>query len=142
MIRKYEEKDFDELLDVWYSASEVAHPFLSGDFFEQERRKIAELHIPNAETWVYEQDNTVIGFISLMENEVGAIFVDPDFHGMGFGRELMEHAKSIRTSFLELYVFKDNKIGRDFYEKCGFNFVSEHPHEETGFMQLKLKLTY
>ena len=53
----------------------------------------------------------------------------------------MEHAKSIRT-FLELDVFKDNKIGRNFYDKFGFIKVSEHPHEETGFMELRLKLTY
>ena len=60
---------------------------------------------------------------------------------MGLGRALMEHAKSVRT-FLELYVFKDNLIGRDFYEKCGFIEVSEQLHEETGFMQLLLKLNW
>lgn len=141
MIRKYEEKDLAELIDAWYSASKVAHTFLSEDFFKQERRNIADLYIPNVETWVYEKDNKVIGFISLMENEVGAIFVDPEFHGKGIGRALMEHAKSLRE-FLELYVFKENKIGRNFYEKCGFKFVSEHLHEETGFMQLRLKLIW
>ena len=74
MIRRFEEKDIDELLDAWYSASQIAHPFLDEDFFEQERNNIARLHIPNAETWVYEQDNRVVGFISLIGNEVGAIF--------------------------------------------------------------------
>ena len=141
MIRKYEAKDLEDLLDVWYSASQVAHPFLNEDFLEQERKNIAELHIPTAETWVYEIDNLVVGFIALIGNEVGAIFVKPDLHGKGIGRELMEHAKSIRT-YLELDVFKDNKIGRNFYDKCGFLKVSEHLHEETGFMQLRLKLTW
>ena len=141
MIRKYEQKDLEELLDAWYSASQAAHPFLDEDFFVQERKNIADVHIPNVETWVYEKDNKVIGFISLTENEVGAIFLNPEYHGTGIGRELMEHAKSIRT-FLELYVFKDNAIGRNFYDKCGFEFVSEVMHEQTGFMQLKLKLTY
>ena len=141
MIRKYEDKDLEELLDVWYSASQVAHPFLNEDFFEQERKNIAKLHIPTADTWVYEIDNAVVGFISLIGNEVGAIFVIADLHGKGIGRALMEHAKSIRA-YLELDVFEDNKIGRNFYEKCGFLKVSEHLHEETGFMQLRLKLTY
>ena len=141
MIRNYEEKDIDELLDAWYSASKVAHPFLSEDFFGRERKNIRELYIPNVETWVYEKDSKVVGFVSLMENEVGAIFLDPDLHGTGIGRALMEHAKSLRT-FLELYVFKENKIGKKFYDKCGFIKVAEHLHEETGFMQLRLKLTY
>ena len=141
MIRKYEEKDIDELLDAWYSASQVAHPFLSEDFFDRERKKIPEEYIPRAEIWVYEQNNRVVGFIALIGNLVGAIFVDPDLHGTGIGRALMEHAKSLR-SFLELDVFKENRIGRNFYDKCGFIKMYEHQHEETGFMQLRLKLTY
>ncbi len=52
----------------------------------------------------------------------------------------MDHATSIRES-LELLVFKDNKVGRDFYEKCGFHQVGEELHEETGFLQLRLRLT-
>ena len=141
MIRKYEEKDIDELLDAWYSASKVAHPFLSEDFFVRERKKIPEEYIPRTEIWVYEQNNKVVGFITLINELIYAFFVDTDFQRIGIGRELMEHAKSLRP-FLELYVFKENKIGRNFYDKCGFIKVAEHLHEETGFMQLRLKLTY
>ena len=141
MIRKYEEKDIDELLDAWYSGSLVAHPFLSEDFFVRERKKIPEEYIPRTEIWVYEQNNKVVGFITLINELIYAFFVDTDFQRIGIGRALMEHAKSLRT-FLELYVFKENKIGRNFYDKCGFIKVAEHLHEETGFMQLRLKLTY
>ena len=141
MIRKYEEKDIDELLDAWYSASKVAHPFLSEEYFEQERKKFTHRNIQETETWVYEKDSKVVGFITLMNELIYAFFVDTDFQRIGIGRVLMEHAKSLRT-FLELYVFKENKIGRNFYDKCGFIKVAEHLHEETGFMQLRLKLTY
>jgi len=141
IIRKYEDKDLEDLLEAWYSASELAHPFLSEEFFNQERQKIPSFYLPNAETWVYEQNGTVIGFIALIGNEVGAIFLDPKSHGKGIGRALMDHAKSIRD-VLELDVFKDNSIGRNFYNKYGFNEEYEHIHKETGFMQLRLKLIY
>jgi len=141
MIREYEKKDLEELLDAWYSASKVAHPFVSEDFLEQERKNIATVHLPNAETWVYEQNGAVIGFIALIGNEVGAIFLDPKFHGKGIGRALMDHARSLRE-VLELDVFKDNVIGRNFYKKYGFIEEYEHLHKESGFMQLRLKLTY
>jgi len=140
MIRAYEEKDLSKLIDAWYSASKVAHPFLDEDYFEQERRNIAALHLPNAETWVFKLDGVVVGFIALIGNEVGAIFVDAKFHGQGIGRALMDHARSIRD-VLELDVFKDNLVGRIFYEKYGFRKVDEHLHEETGFMQLRLRLS-
>jgi putative acetyltransferase len=139
MIREYEEKDLSELLDAWYSASQVGHPFLDEDFFEQERRNIAAFYLPNAETWVYEFDGLVVGFIALMGNEVGAIFVDSRFHGQGIGRALMDKARSLRD-VLELDVFKENLVGRKFYEKYGFRQVNEYLHAETSFLQLRLRL--
>jgi len=89
---------------------------------------------------VYEQNGSVIGFIALIGNEVGGIFLDPKFHGKGIGRAMMDHARSLRD-VLELDVFKDNSIGRNFYNKYGFIEEYEHVHKETGFMQLRLKLT-
>ncbi len=140
MIRPYKDKDLGELLEAWYSASSLGHPFLDEAFFQRERNRIREVYLPNAETWVFEQDGVVVGFIAVMGNEVGALFVDSNYQGRGIGRALMDHARSIRD-FLELLVFKDNKVGRDFYEKYGFHQVGEELHEETGFMQLRLRLT-
>ena len=140
MIRPYKDTDLSELLEAWYSASLVGHPFLDEAFFRQERKKIREVYLPNAETWVFEQDEVVVGFVALIGNEVGAIFVDSNYHGRGIGRALMDYARSLRD-ILEVDVFKDNKVGRDFYEKCGFHQVGEHVHKETGLMQLRLRLT-
>ena len=139
MMRAYDEKDLNELLEVWYSASQVAHPFLDEAFFEQERHDIAALYLPKAETWVYEVDGAVVGFISLIGNEVGGIFVDPQYHGQGIGRALMDKAQSIRD-VLELDVFEPNHVGRSFYETYGFRRVDVTVHEETGFRQLRLRL--
>lgn len=139
MIRPYKATDLNELLEAWYSASLVGHPFLDEGFFQQERRRIREVYLPNAETWVFEQDGRVVGFISLIGNEVGAIFVNSNYRGRGIGRALMDHARGLRD-FLELDVFKDNKVGREFYEKCGFHQIDEHWDEESGLMQLRLRL--
>ena len=139
MIRRYEEKDLSQLLEAWYSASQVGHPFLDEDFLEQERRDIAALYLPHAETWVYELDGVVVGFIALIGNNVGGIFVDAKFHRQGIGRALMDQARHMRQT-LELNVFQDNLVGRKFYEKYGFSPVNESLDEATGFMQLRLRL--
>ena len=140
MIRPYRDTDLGELLEAWYSASLLAHPFLDEAFFQQERKTIQEVHLPKAKTWVYQHDGVVVGFIALIGNEVGGIFVDPKYHGRGFGRALMDHARSL-NGVIELDVFQDNTVGREFYEKYGFQQVAEHMHEETGFTQLRLRLT-
>ena len=137
-IRPYADEDLSELLDVWYRASLIAHSFLSEEFFKTERRQIAELWLPMAETMVYETDGRVIGFLALMGNEVGGIFVDPDYQGRGIGRALMDAATDSRP-FLELDVFEVNSIGRRFYDAYGFEFVDRHVNEATGQPELRLR---
>jgi putative acetyltransferase len=36
-----------------------------------------KLYLPNADTWVAETNGAVVGFIALLGNFVGAIFVEP-----------------------------------------------------------------
>ena len=139
MIRAYRDNDLDELLEVWYRASLVAHPFLSTGFLARERENIPRVYLPAAETYVYEEEGRVVGFIALLGDEVGAIFVDPALHGRGIGRALMDHARSLRDR-LELDVFKDNAIGRRFYDRYGFQIVEERKHQETGQWLLRLAL--
>lgn len=138
MLRQYTDEDLGELLDVWYRASLVAHSFLSEEFLDVERQQIAEQWLPMAEATVYEDEGRVVGFLALIGNEVGAIFVDPDCQGQGIGRTLMDSARDRRPS-LELNVFEANSIGRRFYDAYGFEFVNRHVHDATDQPELRLR---
>lgn len=140
IIRKYEPTDLDGVMASWESASAVAHPFLTEAFKDQERYNIPNVYLPNTETWVIEQDGSVIGFTALMGNEVGAIFVDAAFHGTGAGKALMDKAVELHGE-VELEVFKDNAVGRAFYDRYGFELMHEKMHEETGNALLRLKFS-
>ena len=140
MIRQYEGQDLQDLLTAWAAASEIAHPFLTEDFLASERENIPNLYLPNAETWVYEADGRVVGFVALIGNEVGAIFVHPSHQRMGVGNDLMDKAKELRGG-LEVEVFVKNDIGRAFYAKYGFTPIQEKVHDQTGFDLLRLRFT-
>jgi len=139
MLRSYRHDDLEGLLDVWYRASLIAHWFLSEEFLEVERRQIAEDWLPVSETTVAETDGRVVGFLSLVGNEVGGIFVDPEYQGRGIGRALMDHARRARPH-LELVVFEDNLMGRRFYDAYGFLQVDRQIHAEYGRYELRLRL--
>lgn len=138
-IRPYRDDDLDQVLEVWYRASLIAHDFLPDGFFEAERRAIGKEWMPVAETIVHETDGHVDGFLSLIGAEVGAIFVDPDRQRSGIGRALMDAARA-RRSTLELDVFEANTIGQAFYESYGFEVAGRHADEATGFPALRLRL--
>ncbi len=139
IIRHYEDKDVEIVISVWLNASKLAHPFLKKDFIESETANMRTLYLPNAETWVVEAGGVVVGFLSLIGNEVGGLFVDPEFHGRGFGKTLTDKAVSLRGT-LELDVFKQNPIGRRFYKRYGFTEDHEYDHELTG--ERVIRLTY
>ncbi|MEQ9408449.1 MAG: GNAT family N-acetyltransferase [Fuerstiella sp.] len=140
VIRQYEDQDLNDLLTAWAAASEIAHPFLSEEFLASELENIPNLYLPNAETWVFEASGQVVGFIALIGNEVGAIFVHPGHQRMGVGQRLMDKAKELREE-LEVEVFVKNAIGRAFYAKFGFEPIEEKVHDQTGFDLLRLRFT-
>ena len=121
-------------------ATRLAHPFMTDEFIAQERDNVAHIYIPNTDTWVVEIDDEVVGFIALMGNEVGAIFLQPEIHGVGAGKALMDKARAIHGD-LEVEVFKKNAIGRKFYSRYGFSLIEEKLHEPTGQQVQRLKFT-
>jgi putative acetyltransferase len=138
MIREYIDSDLEELLDVWYKSTSIAHPFMDEAFLKKEEKNIRNIYIPNTKTWVYAYSKHLDGFISMIGNEVGAIFVRPEKHGQGIGKVLMDHVSQFHEE-LEVEVFKDNKIGRAFYDKYGFKIIKELLHEETKRGLLRMK---
>ena len=139
-IRQYTQLDLESVLDSWEVATRLAHEFMTDEFIAQERKNVAEIYLPNTDTWVAEIDGEVQGFIALMGNEVGAIFLQPICHGKGIGKALMDKAQELHGE-LEVEVFKENSIGRAFYSKYGFEQIEEKYHEPTEQIVLRLKFS-
>ncbi len=51
------------------------------------------------------------------------LYVLPDWQGRGVGSALVEHAKRLQPSGLQLWVFASNKPAIAFYEPRGFRIV-------------------
>ncbi len=140
MVRRYERSDRDAVLAVWESSAALAYPSWTPAMFEREWRDIAEQYLPVADTCVFERDGVVLGFISLLGNEVGGLFVAPPYQGQGVGRALMDWACASRDS-LELDVLETNAAGRAFYVAYGFRVIATRTDEATGLQVLRLRLS-
>jgi putative acetyltransferase len=139
-IRQYRESDLKGVLSSYKNASRMAHPFLSDDFIAKVMKDIPVKYLPIADTWVANVDDEVVGFISLIGNMIGALFVQPPYHGRGIGKALMDKAAELHDE-LEVHVFTENSTGRKFYSNYGFQLVEEQIHEETGQKEFILKFS-
>lgn len=137
MIRKNTAEDTDEIVNVWYLAFSLAHPFLEASFMEKVKKDMRELYIPNAETWIYEENNSLIGFISMLDNEIGGLFIRPDHQSKGVGTQLVDFVSELHKE-LEVEVFEKNMIGRVFYDKYGFKQIKQYTHAETNCEMLRM----
>jgi putative acetyltransferase len=137
-IRAYEAKDLDDVMASWESANKIAHPFLNAEFQAKVRHDIPNLYLPNADTWVIEDEGQVSGFLALSAKEIGGLFVKSEFHGTGAGKALTDKAHELHDT-LVVDVFEKNIIGQKFYTRYGFTLLEKKIHEETGEKVIRLK---
>ena len=139
MIRKYQERDIETVLDIWLRASIKAHDFVDADFWVSQVDNMRNIYIPASETFVYERASKVVGFYALDENTLAAIFVDPASQWVGIGKQLMKHVKEQRST-LSLSVYKENVASFNFYIAQGFTVVSEQVDDHTGHQEYTMSM--
>jgi len=139
MIRSYESGDKSAVISIWRDASALAHPFLTVEQLDQAAAMIRDQFLDIAETYIAEHVGQPIGFVALMGNVVGGLFLLPQYHGQGIGKALMDKAVKAQGA-LQLEVFTDNPIGRRFYRSYGF--VEGAEKVDPFFGHKVLELTY
>lgn len=130
-IRRYREADQAELLRIWYKVSLESHCFIPAKFWAEHREAFKNKYLPESETFVAESEGQILGFISLMGNYIGALFVDGTYQRQGVGRTLVDFVHSSQGSMF-VDVYKENAQAREFYNKYGFMEKREKIQPETG----------
>lgn len=130
-IRDYRTADQDRVLDIWLEASRAGHAFLGEATLLEQQHKVRDVYLPAASNRVAEVNGRVEGFIGLLDNFIGGLFVDPKAHGSGIGRALVEDAAA-RAGDLTVTVYADNEKAVAFYRRCGFVELSRQADDGEG----------
>lgn len=137
MIRLLCAEDLNAAVSIWYSASIEAHHFISEEYWHSQINNMRELYLPNCESWVYEANNCVLGFVSYYEESIPALFVDPKAQSQGIGTQLLNFLKQ-KYDRLNLNVYKENDKTHQFYIYQGFIDGEESICEHTGQIQVAM----
>lgn len=130
-IQPMQPDDTPHLLKIWLDASLIAHAFIGEAKLLEQRDLVEHKYLPMAETWVACSDEKPVGFISLLGNFVGGLFVHPDEQGSGVGRRLVTHAATLKGELM-LEVYTANSSAVSFYTAMGFAEISRRDVDDDG----------
>jgi Acetyltransferases len=139
MIKQLQALQLNEVMDIWLKTNISAHNFIPEQYWLKNYDVVKNEYIPISQTFIYEEDNIVKAFVSILNNSfIGALFVLPEYQGLGIGKKLMDYCKALHSS-LELCVYKENINAVNFYKCCGFDVIKEQTNEDSGFMEYVMK---
>ena len=125
MIRKMEEKDIPDVLQIWLETNIRAHNFIEKEYWTGNYEMVKQI-LPEAEVYVYEDEKNgqIVGFIGMNNQYVEGLFVKESAQSRGIGKQLLDYAKSRKTE-LRLGVYQKNVRAMRFYLRENFLIQEE-----------------
>ena len=138
MIRKFESRDLDAVMQIWLHGNLDAHPFIPASFWTDHFEMVRDM-LPQAELYVHENVDTrqIDGFIGLTENHIEGIFVAKAARSNGIGKALLDHVKPLKPR-LTLGVYQKNERALAFYRREQFVVQSEGIDEDTNEADIQM----
>ena len=141
VIRRSRSDESEQLIEIWRRSVDATHHFLSA----QDRREIERqgcVFFPQAPLWVaVTHEDRPCALMLLSEQHLEALFVDPDFRGMGVGRQLVMYALGLIPR-LTTDVNEQNAQAVGFYANMGFVVSGRSDHDDHGRPYPLLHLRY
>ena len=127
VVRPATNSDAQAIASLWIRSRQASIPAIPEPIHSdgEIHRWVSDVLLPGGGTWLVEDDDELIGMMTLREGWIDQLYVDPKYVGQGRGSSLMAHAKLLRPEGLNLWTFQSNVRARQFYETHGFRPVSE-----------------
>lgn len=130
-LRHYCPTDLENCMTIWTLASRAGHPFLSADDIAADAPLVRDTYMPMAEITVAQNGACIVGFIAMLGEFIGGLFVSPEQHRRGIGRALVLHAAKHREH-ITVEVYQANAQACDFYRSLGFVATSRRDEDDRG----------
>jgi ribosomal protein S18 acetylase RimI-like enzyme len=122
-IRPYREGDEAAVAGVWHRAGIAAYTYLptwQAFSIEEACRVFAEVTRPRCAIWVGTLDERVVAYLAMNGSYLDRLYVDPPEWRRGWGTRLVDLAKLLSPTGLELHTHQQNHAARALYERHGF----------------------
>lgn len=129
MIRDFDLMDLDEVMNIWLETNSLAHNFIEKTYWKNNFEFVKQV-LPTSNIKVFIEEGNMKGFIGIIDNYIAGLFVLEAYQSQGIGKQLLQEAKK-SFSILHLDVYRQNERAVKFYQKNGFEVISEKENIDT-----------
>lgn len=137
MIRRAHLADLPSVLDIWLQTNLEVHSFISPHYWQNNVDYMKQV-LPQAEVFVYEDKNKIMGFVGLEKDYIAGIFVSKKFRSQGIGKQILDFLKSTHPT-LSLSVYAKNQKAIRFYQRESFRIIDEGMDKENQEAEFRMQ---
>lgn len=130
MIRQMQKDDLSAVIQIWLDTNCTAHAFIPAEYWKSNVQYVKSA-MSQAEVYVYENQDEILGIAGLNGSHIEGIFVKRDAQSKGIGTELLHFLKKQKET-LQLSVYAKNTKAIAFYKHNGFTITSTGLDEDTN----------
>ena len=125
MIRKADVKEYDVITALVRKTIEAVYPkyYPAGAvrfFLEHHKPEKILADINAGKVYVLESDGVLAGTVTIDENEIARLFVNPSGQGCGLGRQLMDFAENTIFGYSKTVRLASSLPAKSMYIKRGY----------------------
>lgn len=130
-IRPSTKDDLPRIMDIWRRAVDATHDFLAPADRDAIEAELVTFFPQISLLLAVDDNDTPLGFMFLHDGHMEALFIDPDQHGKGIGKALIQRAVAEHPA-LTTDVNEQNHRAIGFYEHQGFERTGRSTHDGQG----------
>ena len=134
--------EYNEIVNIWEASVRATHHFLKEEDIQFFKPLILNTYLDAVELkCVRNEENKIIGFLGVAEQNLEMLFIHPDFRGKQIGKTLLNFSIA-KMNVKKVDVNEQNDQAVGFYKKCGFETTSRSELDSSGkpYPTLHMKL--
>lgn len=134
--------EYTSVINVWEASVRATHHFLKEEDIQYYKPLILNQYLQAVELFaVRNNDNEIIGFSGITEDNIEMLFIDPLYRGKGIGKTLILDALK-NHHITKVSVNEQNEQALGFYLHIGFSIKNRHETDGSGKPYPILDLEY
>ena len=130
-IRPSRYKDGNRAIEIWRSAVDATHHFLSSEGRQSIDDMLSEFLPTIPLLYAVDDADYPLGFMIIRNGKMEALFIDAAYRGKGIGTALVKHGLSLHPK-MTTDVNEQNTQAVEFYKRLGFKQIGRSEVDNQG----------